>query len=179
MVLLRDFFNDTKIAAKRTFRDMLVGLVEVPSQFSFQGLKGMYVNNKDIYLTFIFLMAPFPKIEVKALLIRGLYLTCPRKTWTREGGVVKRLSTTNHELSMSWYTGNPTKSVRLELHLLTSNAINLTINKLWVSLHIIAERATYRRRCVPRHEDQGHWWVFLHSSDKSRLLKHTKKQQNK
>ena len=36
----------------------------------------MYVNNKDIYLTFIFLMAPFPEIEVEALL-KGLYLTCP------------------------------------------------------------------------------------------------------
>ena len=59
---------------------MLVGLVEVPSQFSFQGLKGMYVNNNVIYLTFIFLMAPFPEIEVEVLLIRGLYLTCPRKT---------------------------------------------------------------------------------------------------
>ena len=119
-------------------------------------------------------MAPFPKIEVEALL-KGLYLTCPCKTWAREGGVVKRLSTINQELSMLWYTGNPTKTARTELHFLSSNVINVTINKLWVSLHIIAARATYRRRCVPRHEDQGHWWVFLHSSDKSRLLIRTKK----
>ena len=37
-----------------------------------KGLKGIFENNNNIYLTFIFLMAPFPKIEVEALLIGGL-----------------------------------------------------------------------------------------------------------